>query len=70
MAGGLEPGGELFTPDMPNAENAWLPAQMQTNCAGQTLHDVGFHRLLTHQNQAFASDVEDPCREIGVRQAL
>lgn len=45
----LEAGGELFTPDMPNAENAWLLAKMQTNGAGQTLHDVGYHQLLTHQ---------------------
>jgi monoamine oxidase len=45
----LEPGGELFWPGMPNAANAWLLAKMLTNCAGQTLHDVGFHQLLTHQ---------------------
>lgn len=45
----LEVGGELFTPDMTNADNAWLLAKMQTNGAGQTLHDVGFHQLLTHQ---------------------
>ncbi|UMR33006.1 FAD-dependent oxidoreductase [Massilia sp. MB5] len=45
----LEHGGELFAPDMPNAENAWLLAKMLVNCAGQTLHDVGFHQLLTHQ---------------------
>jgi monoamine oxidase len=45
----LEPDGELFWPGMPNAENAWLLAKMLTNCAGQTLHDVGFHQLLTHQ---------------------
>jgi hypothetical protein len=51
----LEPGGELFTPDMPNAANAWLLAKMQTNCAGQTLHDVGFHQLLTHQICAMVS---------------
>ncbi|WP_063902139.1 FAD-dependent oxidoreductase [Burkholderia ubonensis] len=51
----LEPGGELFTPDMANAENAWLLAKMQTNCAGQTLHDVGFHQLLTHQICAMVS---------------
>jgi len=47
MAGGLEPGGELFTPDMPNAENAWLLAKMQTNCAGHTLHPV-FKLLRPH----------------------
>lgn len=45
----LEPAGALFTPAMPNAANAWLLAKMFTNCAGQTLHDVGFHQLLTHQ---------------------
>jgi hypothetical protein len=45
----LEPGGEVFTPGMTNAANAWLLAKMLTNCAGQTLHDVGFHQLLTHQ---------------------
>lgn len=45
----LERSGELFTPNMPNAENAWLLAKMLTNCAGQTLHDVGFHQLMTHQ---------------------
>ncbi len=45
----LQADGELFTPDMPNAANAWLLAKMLTNCAGQTLHDVGFHQLLTHQ---------------------
>jgi hypothetical protein len=51
----LEPAGELFTPSMPNAANAWLLAKMQTNCAGQTLHDVGFHQLLTHQTCAMVS---------------
>ncbi|MFC4160495.1 FAD-dependent oxidoreductase [Chitinimonas lacunae] len=51
----LERGGELFTPDMPNADNAWLLAKMQTNCAGQSLHDVGFHQLLTHQICAMVS---------------
>ena len=51
----LEPAGELFTPNMPNAENAWLLAKMQTNCAGQTLHDVGYHQLLTHQLAALIS---------------
>ena len=51
----LEPSGELFTPDMPNADNAWLLAKMQTNGAGQTLHDVGFHQLLTHQLCALVS---------------
>jgi len=51
----LERGGELFTPDMKNAENAWLLAKMQTNCAGQSLHDVGFHQLLTHQVCAMVS---------------
>ncbi|XXT23993.1 FAD-dependent oxidoreductase [Sorangium sp. So ce429] len=51
----LETGGELFTPGMPNAANAWLLAKMLTNCAGQTLHDVGFHQLLTHQLCALVS---------------
>ncbi|WP_431825166.1 FAD-dependent oxidoreductase [Burkholderia sp. F1] len=51
----LHQGGELFTPDMANAGNAWLLAKMQTNCAGQTLHDVGFHQLLTHQICAMVS---------------
>jgi monoamine oxidase len=51
----LEPGGELFWPGMPNADNAWLLAKMLTNCAGQTLHDVGFHQLLTHQICAMVS---------------
>lgn len=51
----LEPSGELFTPGMPNAENAWLLAKMQTNCAGQTLHDVVAHQLLTHQICAMVS---------------
>ncbi|GBF53347.1 amine oxidase [Microcystis sp. 0824] len=51
----LELGGELFTPNMTNAANAWLLAKMQTNCAGQTLHDVGFHQLLTHQICAMVS---------------
>jgi len=51
----LEQGGELFTPTMTNAPNAWLLAKMQTNCAGQTLHDVGFHQLLTHQICAMVS---------------
>ncbi|SFU84228.1 FAD-dependent oxidoreductase [Pseudoduganella namucuonensis] len=51
----LEHSGELFTPGMPNAENAWLLAKMLTNCAGQTLHDVGFHQLLTHQICAMVS---------------
>lgn len=51
----LDPGGEFFTPNMENAENAWLLAKMQTNCAGQTLHDVGFHQLLTHQICAMVS---------------
>lgn len=51
----LEQSGELFTPTMPNAENAWLLAKMQTNCAGQTLHDVGFHQLYTHQICAMVS---------------
>ncbi|KAG0000571.1 hypothetical protein BGZ79_005772 [Entomortierella chlamydospora] len=51
----LDQGGELFTPDMDNAENAWLLAKMQTNCAGQSLHDVGFHQLLTHQICAMVS---------------
>lgn len=55
MAIQLEPGGEVFTPAMPNTENAWLLAKMQTNCAGQTLHDVGFHQLLTHQLCALVS---------------
>lgn len=51
----LEVGGQLFTPTMPNAENAWLLAKMQTNCAGQTLHDVVAHQLLTHQICAMVS---------------
>ncbi len=51
----LEQGGELFFPEMLNAENAWLLAKMQTNCAGQTLHDVGFHQLFTHQIGALVS---------------
>ncbi len=51
----LDVGGELFTPDMANADNAWLLAKMQTNCAGQTLHDVGFHQLLAHQICAMVS---------------
>lgn len=51
----LEPSGELFTPTMPNAENAWLLAKMQTNGAGQSLHDVGFHQLYTHQICAMVS---------------
>ncbi|WP_426172713.1 FAD-dependent oxidoreductase [Massilia sp. TWR1-2-2] len=51
----LERGGELFWPGMPNASNAWLLAKMLTNCAGQTLHDVGFHQLLTHQICAMVS---------------
>jgi monoamine oxidase len=51
----LEPSGELFTPAMPNAENAWLLAKMQTNGAGQTLHDVGFHQLYAHQICAMVS---------------
>lgn len=51
----LEPAGELFTPSMPNAANAWLLAKMLTNCAGQSLHDVGFHQLLTHQICALVS---------------
>ena len=51
----LEPAGELFTPGMPNAQNAWLLAKMLTNCAGQSLHDVGFHQLLTHQIGAMVS---------------
>ncbi|KAF8925272.1 lipoxygenase [Dissophora ornata] len=51
----LEEDGELFTPNMINAENAWLLAKMQTNCAGQTLHDVGFHQLHTHQICAMVS---------------
>ncbi len=51
----LEDKGELFTPAMPNAQNAWLLAKMLTNCAGQTLHDVGFHQLLTHQICAMVS---------------
>ena len=51
----LEQGGEVFTPTMDNADNAWLLAKMQTNCAGQTLHDVGFHQLLTHQIAAMVS---------------
>lgn len=51
----LDPNGELFTPDMANAENAWLLAKMQTNGAGQTLHDVGFHQLYTHQLAATVS---------------
>ena len=51
----LENGGELFTPTMRNADNAWLLAKMQTNCAGQSLHDVGFHQLYTHQICAMVS---------------
>ncbi|MCZ6674828.1 MAG: FAD-dependent oxidoreductase, partial [Verrucomicrobia bacterium] len=51
----LDPSGELFTPTMENAANAWLLAKMQTNCAGQTLHDVGFHQLYTHQICAMVS---------------
>ncbi|WP_321813934.1 MULTISPECIES: FAD-dependent oxidoreductase [unclassified Paraburkholderia] len=51
----LDVHGELFTPDMSNADNAWLLAKMQTNCAGQSLHDVGFHQLLTHQICAMVS---------------
>ena len=51
----LERGGELYTPNMANAKNAWLLAKMQTNCAGQSLHDVGFHQLLTHQICAMVS---------------
>ena len=51
----LENWGELFTPTMRNAENAWLLAKMQTNCAGQSLHDVGFHQLYTHQICAMVS---------------
>ena len=51
----LEQAGELFTPTMPNAANVWLLAKMLTNCAGQTLHDVGFHQLLTHQICAMVS---------------
>jgi hypothetical protein len=51
----LEKGGEVFTPGMPNAQNAWLLAKMQVNCAGQTLHDVAFHQLLTHQICAMVS---------------
>lgn len=51
----LEQDGEVFTPSMDNADNAWLLAKMQTNCAGQTLHDVGFHQLLTHQIAAMVS---------------
>jgi hypothetical protein len=51
----LDEGGELFTPTMANAENAWLLAKMQTNGAGQTLHDVGFHQLYTHQICAMVS---------------
>ena len=67
----LEPAGELFTPGMPNAANAWLLAKMLTNCAGQTLHDVGFHQLLTHQICAmvsialFSEEVFNPAREQG-----
>ncbi len=65
----LEQDGEVFTPDMANAENAWLLAKMQTNCAGQTLHDVGFHQLLTHQIGAmvsialFSEEVFNPATE-------
>lgn len=65
----LEPGGELFTPDMPNAQNAWLLAKMLTNCAGQSLHDVGFHQLMTHQLcvlvsiAAFSEEVFNPERD-------
>ncbi|MFK7783582.1 MAG: FAD-dependent oxidoreductase [Crocinitomicaceae bacterium] len=51
----LDKGEMVYTPDMPNAENAWLLAKMQTNCAGQTLHDVGFHQLLAHQICAMVS---------------
>jgi monoamine oxidase len=51
----LEAKGPVFSPGMPNAENAWLLAKMLTNCAGQTLHDVGFHQLLTHQICAMVS---------------
>lgn len=51
----LDESGELFTPGMTNAENAWLLAKMQTNCAGQTLHDVGFHQLYAHQICAMVS---------------
>jgi monoamine oxidase len=51
----LDQDGELFTPAMPNAENAWLLAKMQTNCAGQSLHDVGYHQLYTHQIAAMVS---------------
>jgi hypothetical protein len=51
----LEVGGPVFTPTMPNAENAWLLAKMQTNCAAQTLHDVVAHQLLTHQLCAMVS---------------
>lgn len=51
----LDVAGELFTPLMPNAENAWLLAKMQANCAGQSLHDVVSHQLLTHQICAMVS---------------
>lgn len=51
----LDQSGQLFYPTMPNAANAWLLAKMQTNCAGQTLHDVGFHQLYTHQICAMVS---------------
>jgi hypothetical protein len=67
----LESGGELFTPNMANAANAWLLAKMQTNCAGQTLHSVGFHQLLTHQICAmvsislFSEEVFNPLSEPG-----
>lgn len=51
----LKVNGEVFTPKMKNAENAWLLAKMQTNCAGQSLHDVVSHQLLTHQICAMVS---------------
>ncbi len=51
----LDAGGEVFTPHMQNAENTWLLAKMLANCAGQTLHDVGFHQLYTHQLCALVS---------------
>lgn len=51
----LDENGEVFTPKMKNAENAWLLAKMQTNCAGQSLHDVVAHQLLTHQICAMVS---------------
>ncbi len=51
----LDVNGEVFTPTMKNAENAWLLAKMQTNCAGQSLHDVVSHQLLTHQICAMVS---------------